>query len=840
MTPRQSEHRSGLRVVRSGWMDGLRQDVVYVARSLARSPGLTAAIVITLALGLGTNAAIFSFLDQVFLQAPAGVASPGRVHRLWIEQPRGNSRVPSISQALSYHEYRVLDAALADQAQLALYALRTAVPLGRGDASATATVAYTTANYFTVLGVQPMIGRAFADAEADVHAPSRVVVISDAFWHRELGAASGAVGTMLTIDGHQYAVVGIAPAHFSGIDLQHVDLWLPLGTFPTHNVGRAPFWESNATIAFSAFGRWAPHADRQVLEARATDAFRHTPRTDFSTSPTAQLSFRSIIEARGPGSRPQEVTLAVRLAVVAIIILFIAGANAINLLLARAMARRREVAVRLALGISRARLARLFVVEGVLLSLAAGAAAVLSAQTTAALVRGLLLPGTEFADGSLSWHVIAFTVGLSLIAGIVAGLVPALQATEPDLARSLRVTLREGVQGRALLPKALVGAQAALSVLLLVGAALCVLSLTNIEQLHIGFDVPRLAYASVQFPAGARPDTVAFTSGMRAAGERLRGAPGVEAVAFAWDEPMRRFGTVKFYTATDSSDSGTEPVPTGSYVSADYFKAIGVPVLRGRSFGDQAQGNSAAAVVVNQTLARTFWPGQDPIGQCIYLQTRQSPCATIVGVVGDAIRERLTEQRAPQLYLPIFQSMRGARPPQVMVIRADPKRLAAVMAQTRSTLRQAFPGGEPGVVRMADRLAPQYHPWELGASLFSVFGGLAMVIAGLGIYSTVSYSVTQRVHELGVRMALGADAADLMRDVIGRGLRPVMSGAVVGAVLSLAGGRFVASRLYGTAPWNPAVIASVVLTLLGAGLVAASIPAWRAAHIDPVRTLNAD
>jgi putative ABC transport system permease protein len=823
------------RVVES--LDACAQDIRFAVRQFRRTPGFTAIAVLTLALGIGANAAIFSFLDQVFLRAPAGVEAPERVRRLWTQMPVGKARTPWITNTLQYHFYTAVADAVRDQAQLALFTTQTNVPLGRSDASGTANIAYATASYFPALGVHPEIGRWFTDAEADVHGAARVVVVGDALWRKRFGGDASALGQSLIVDGREFTIIGVAPPGFSGIDLQQTELWLPLGTMPTRETVRASFWDSSV-IFFSVFGRMMPGADERLVEERATTAYRHAPVTDFPQSDSAQIYFRSIIDARGPGPRPREVSIGIRLAFVAVIILLITAANVVNLLLARAVARRREVAVRLALGISRSRLVRLFVIESVLLSLAAGAAGLLSAQFTGGLLRAQLLPGIQFAHGPLRGMVVAFAVALSLVTGVAAGFVTAAHGSKPDLTRSLKAGAQSGAGVLSLLPKTLVGAQAALSVMLLTGAALLVSSLLNVQRLHIGYDAPRLAFVRIVLPHGERPDSASFAARMREAGDRVLGVPGVEAIAFAREEPMSGFGRVRFYTNTDSSEAPNRPLPTASYVSSEYFRAVGLTFFNGAAFSDQAANSSA--VVVNQEVARTYWPGRNPVGQCIRFQSRDNPCLIVAGVVGDAIRDQLLEDAMPQLYLPIFGSARGNRPPEVMLIRAEPARLPLVMRQASAALRDAFPRGEPVATRMSDRLAPRYRPWQLGAALFSAFGLLALLVAALGIYSNVSYSVTQRVQELGVRIALGARAGDVMRHVVGRGVRPVVGGGIVGAVLALAGARLISSLLYGIAAWNPAVMLTVLLTLLLVAIAAACVPGWRATRIDPVRAMTAD
>ena len=260
-------------------LDEWTQDIRFAVRQFRRSPGFTLIAVLTLALGIGANAAIFSFLDQVFLRAPAGVAAPERVRRLWMQNRGGSAHTLYTQNAIPYHFYKSVAAALPGQAELALYTTQTNVPIGRMDASATASIAYATASYFPALGVHPAIGRSFTDAEADIHDASRVVVVGDAFWRKRLGGETSAIGTSLTIDGRDFTIIGVAPPNFSGIDLQEAELWLPLGTLPIRETGRVSFWESSV-IFFSAFARIPPGVNVRLVEERATNAYRHAPAAD--------------------------------------------------------------------------------------------------------------------------------------------------------------------------------------------------------------------------------------------------------------------------------------------------------------------------------------------------------------------------------------------------------------------------------------------------------------------------------------------------------------------------------------------------------------------------------
>ncbi|HET7564375.1 MAG TPA: FtsX-like permease family protein, partial [Gemmatimonadaceae bacterium] len=535
----------------------------------------------------------------------------------------------------------------------------------------------------------------------------------------------------------------------------------------------------------------------------------------------------------------QEVQIAARLGGVALLVLLIAVANVVNLLLARAVQRRREIAVRLALGISRSRLVRLLVAESVLLAVLAGAAAILAAAWGGRVIRALLLPGVHWATTPLHWRVLAFSLVITLAVGIVAGLIPALQSTTPDLTRALKAGAREGTTQHARLRAALVMLQAALSVVLLVGAALFLDSLRNVRGLDLGYDSNHLVFADVSFetPDSMRDSRVGFD--FAALADRLRAAPGVQQVALASMQPMYGFSWLTYFPEADTI---THKIPDTFFtgVSPEYFAAVGIRVLRGRTFPvGSAPSNT---VVINEALAHALWPGENPIGRCMRFAKRDAPCYTIIGVVENARRSSVIEDATAQYYLPLGRVPGGKYGSQVrtIIVRADPHAMPLVEQEIQSDIRRAFPSGWPVITRMTDQLEPQYRPWRLGATLFTLFGALAMIVAAVGIYSTISYTVNQRVHEFGVRVALGARTHDVVRHVVASALRQVGIGVAVGAALALAGGRLVASLLYGVRPSNPVIMLTVAMVLLCVAAIAALAPAWRAARVDPVIALRAE
>jgi predicted permease len=536
-------------------------------------------------------------------------------------------------------------------------------------------------------------------------------------------------------------------------------------------------------------------------------------------------------------TRPgQESLIGSRLGWVAAIVLVIACANVINLLLARAVRRRREIAVRLALGVSRARLVRLLTVETVVLAGLAGMAALFVAWAGGTLLRGLLLPNVTWYESVLHWRVVVFAGAATLLAGVVAGVIPALQASNPELTQSLKEGAREGAVHKSRLRTAMVVTQAAFSVVLLMGAALFVRSLNNVKGLDIGYDADRLAFGNVQFEAGQRQPRAVVAAAMAELAARLEGRPGVEGVARSFMVPMRGISFTTFYWGNDSSLSLRPNSPTHSPVSASFFQTVGTRIVRGTTFEDHR--GAPKQVVINEAMAGRMWPGRDALGQCIRFVKRDADCYSVVGIAENARQGYVIEDPKPMFYLPLENLPETGPTGSTLIVRARAGAMSAVRAEMTTELRRLFPGADVQVRTMTEELEPEYRSWRLGAELFSAFGVLALLVAVIGIYSTVSYGVTQRRHEFGVRVALGARISDVLRQVIGEGLRVVTLGVVVGVVLALAAGKLIASLLYGVAPWDPVVMLTVSLILLLVAAVAAFMPAWRAARVDPVTALR--
>lgn len=818
-------------------LDTLRQDLAYAARSIRRTPGVTIGIVLTLALGLGVNMAMFGFLDVVFLRPPAGVERPDELRRVWTEIRFVNGA--QFWSGFSYPEYAGMRSALGDRVSTTLYLhpSESRVEIDRHELQARTSLA--SATYFDLLGVRPALGRFFTPEEDRLGDGGPVAVVSHAFWRRHLGGDASALGGEIRIASRPYTVIGVAAEGFAGVELDATDVWLPLAT--QQGSATRPWWTNRNVNGFQVVLRSDASVSDALLAQRIAMGLASAEAQAGPADTAHVVRLGSIVRAQGPGTRAQEVRIATRLAGVTIIVLLIACANVINLLLARAVRRRREIAVRLAMGISRVRLARLLLTESVLLALLATAAALVAASWGGSLLRALLLPDVKWADSAspLHWRVVALALVTGVGAGLVAGLLPAMQSVKTELTNALKAGASDGHARRSRLRSTLVVAQAALSVVLLVGAGLFVSSLSNVRDVRVGYDARQIVFGAIQHDVRDSVRDARQPQSFREVAERLRGMSGVDEVALARLAPTRGFSMIEYMPDVDTAGH-PRPRTTYNLVSPEFFDATGMRVLRGETFPRNAGGAMPPVVVVNEAMANAQWPGMEVVGRCMRFPPDEQ-CWRIIGVVETAMFNELLEKPSPQFYLPLDNPpARAGTWFSALIVRARPGARDAAAAAMQRALREAFPSGRPRINTMEEYLEPEYRPWRLGATLFTAFGLLALIVAAVGIYSTVAYTVAQRTHEFGVRTALGARAGDILRQVIGGSLRTVAVGVIVGILLAIAGGRFVASLLYGIEPGDPRVMAAVAAALLAIAAVAAFAPARRAARVDPVVALRTE
>jgi putative ABC transport system permease protein len=832
------------------WLDTVKQDIGYAWRSIRRTPGTTATIIITLALGIGMNAATFSVLDQIFLRPPAGVRDADEVRRVFLRYRTGRDGLPAYAGGMTFPVYRAVASAAGSSTQLAVTTGFTPMIVGGTRAGYSAEVLYTSANYFSVLGVRPAMGRFYSEDEARPGTVVNAIVVSHRFWKTHLGGDSSIVNTPIKLGiGDQlpveWTVIGVAAPSFEGLELNPVDMWAPLGARPFADrpaeEGRT-MWESSRVNRFVVIARVGDEASISAMEARTTAEARAVARSllGIEADSTLAVVTTPLIRAQGPVARDQGVTIATRLQGVGIIVLIIACANVVNLLLARAASRRREIAVRLALGISRRRLIRLITIESVLLAFCAAAGALVLAEWGGRILRASLIEEVRWAQPALHAHVIWATLAVALGCGLIAGIIPALQCSRPELTGDLKGGSRGSTGHRSRLRAGLLVAQAALSVTLLVGAALLVRTFDNVAGLDLGFDRDRVLYARVRFDPGQEPPLAVRQAAVRDAMTRLEARRVVDAVARSDTRPMSEVGFRPFWWDADSSRSIMQRVPIGHEVSSGYFGVTGMRMLRGRSFADST--GIPDEVVVNEALAKLMWPQGEPIGRCMRFNKSDARCMTVVGVVSNARRRQLIEQPWPLFYLPMESEAAAARSAggTMLLARARAGGADVAAAELNAALREVLPTGYITVTRLSDALDPLYRPWRLGAQLFAGVGVLALLVAVIGIYSTMAHSVGQRTREFGVRMALGANLRDVINQVVGEGMRVIVIGVAIGVVLAIVAGRLVASLLYGVQPTDPSAMLLAAATLLLVAIFAAVIPAWRAARVDPVTALRGE
>ena len=834
-------------VRRHSWLnalDSVRRDWSFAWRSLRRSPGVAATVMITLALGIGANAATFSFLDEMYVRPPEGIEAPSTLRRIWVEHTRTGDGVPIKSQAMNYPMYQALAAATGDSLSVALYDTDGSLRVGRAlDAPRIRTI-YASANYFDVLGLRAERGRLFTRDESRFTDPGNVVVLSDAFWRSYFGAREDVLGTQLDVGSRPHTIIGILAPPFRGLGVQSMDAWVPLATYEKPSWMREPWWESTNIYSFGAVARVPSSFSEREFALRATQRVRALNRdrdgVDADTLMTAEAG--SIIAARGPGTPGTELLISTRLGGGAVILLLIAATNVINVLLARAVARRREIALRLALGVSKSQLIRLLVTESMLLTVIAAVVAGFVGWWGGAALRHLLLPDVEWTKPAFDIRIALFTLAVAGGSGLIASLVPALQSSRADVATALTESAQGGGRRhRSFLRQSLVIVQAGLSVALVLGAALFVRSLHNIQSLDIGYDASRLLYAYPRFADGEAPPATTIAAGLREVAHRLQRHPGVEGTAPIAIEPMQGFSFVQFYYGADSASALGPNSPTVSVVSPDFFKAAGIRIREGRGFASDATDSPAAEVVVNEAAARLLWPGRSALGECLVFTKRESPCTTVVGVSSSSRRARVLESSPlPQIYLPLGHAAMPQLKGTTLMVRAQPAAFGAITAELRTLIRQTWPTSAPEITPMTASLEPEYRPWRLGATLFGTFAILAVLVAAVGVFGTVSYDVTQRRREFGIRLALGAGVGDVLRQVTGESTRTVAIGVVLGAAASVALGHLIAALLYDIAPDDPPTLLGVGALLLAISAVAALIPAWRATRIDPVETLRSD
>jgi predicted permease len=810
------------------WWHGGVQDLRQAGRALLREPRFTGFVVLTLALGLGGVATMFGVADRLFLRSAVGVQAPDALVRLYLRFDEEEG--PRLTPWVPYVTGRAIRDVSRGFAGVTLYRYDKWLVQAGGE-TRPRPVNEVGPRYFDVLGATPRIGRFFGGPE-----PSdgeRVAVIAHRFWLEAFGGDPGVLGRTLAMPGGEHTIVGVAAEGFHGPHLAPVDVWVPLADAEAGNRN----WWVLARV------RPAPDGDRDasrraaVDEAQAVHA-RTDPGRSFQWASGGVVS-SAPIRADDAGQEPAEVAIARLLMAVTVVVLLIGTANVTNLFLARLAGRQREVAVRLALGAGRWRLARLLFAETVLVALLAAAASLPLAYVAGEALRGVLLPEVAWTASPLDLRVLALTGGVALLVGALVGLLPLRRAGRSDVADNLRGAGR-GTSGRGFrLHSALAASQMALSAALLVGAGLFLRSFHHLRVTDLGFDAEKavaVTFHALEPGAWRSPSEREHRIYLRAL-ETVRSDPGLDAAAVTLGLPfLYNFGRSVAVPGRDSIPSLPGGGPYLSAVTETYFDAVGTPLVLGRGFTAGEIGGEERVIVVSESMAEQLWPGQDPLGRCVQVGGPADPCWSVVGVARDVHRVGYREPPSMQYYLPLGTP--GGFGGLALVLRPRDR---AALARLRPTLERVDPlVAYVEMTPLASLLEPQARPWRLGAWVLGMAAALALLVAVSGVYGVLSYLVEQRRREIGVRMALGASRRDIGRLVLRTGLGATALGAGGAAIVVAVGGRRLQPLLFETSVADPVVFTASVGVLAAAAVVACLLPAARAAGVEPTVTLRGE
>ena len=801
------------------WLRQLGQDLKYGLRTMRRSPGFAAVAVLTLALGIGANTAIFSVVNAVLLR-PLPYRDPARLvtvlHDGWKPVAPAN-----------FFDWREQSSSFESVAAAQLWSLTMT---GQGQPEQLELL-QTSAEMFRVLGVDAALGRTFASGE-DQPGREHVVVLSHGFWLRRFGGAPNVVGQQVALDGEPYTIVGVMPPEFQFAPFwaTHAEAWVPLNLGQRVNDRRGQ--------SLRVFARLKPGVSLEQAQAEMETINRRLAEQHPRENEGLTVSVDPLHEKVVGKSRP---ALLIILGAVGFVLL-IACANVANLMLAKSALRQREIAVRIALGAGRWRVARQLLTESLILSLAGGGAGLLLASWSNTALASLgpdTLPRVHTA--SLDVSVLLFTLGLSLVVGLLFGLAPALRSTKTDLSESLKS--REGLaRGRRheRVRQLLVVGEVAVSLVLLVGGGLMMRSFLRLTSVDPGFDPHGVTTATVRL-AGPRYATdeqrAAFFQRLTT---QLGSLPSVKSASAINHIPLGGDVWTFGFTVEGRPVPPESQRPSAVYrvVRPDYFRTMGAVLLKGRDFTERDDATSTGVVIVNDALARRQWPGEDPLGKRITVNSEGTKTREVVGVVRDLKQGEWASEPQPEMYLPHLQA-------------ASPRSMTLVLRTTSNELEvgpeirrevwaidKDLPISQ--VTSMDDVVSESVAQQRFNALLIGLFAATALILAAVGVYGVMSHAVAQRTHEIGVRMALGARGRDVLGMIIRQGLVLTLIGLAVGVAGALALMRVMNSLLYGVSATDPLVFGGVVLTLMLSALLACYVPARRATKVDPLIALRHD
>lgn len=773
-----------------------------------------------------------SFLDALLLRPPAYVSDPKSLQRVYFTDsfPGFGEFTTSVT---SYPVFRDLGAVRGFSQLGAFFA--TEVSLDRGAQARKARAALVTPSFLAMLRVKPRLGRLFLASEGNPGSSGEVAILSHELWRSAFAGSPDVIDRQLVVGNGVFTVIGVLPKGFRGIDLSPVDLWLPM-TAATGIIGK-DWAESRGSQFLEIAGRLQPGYLRKAAADEATAVFRAASSAAGRPKPGSRISLAPVQRARGPDAAPS-VSVATWLTGLSWIVLLVACGNVAGLLLIRGLDRSSELTLRLALGASPSRLARLVLFDGAVIGGLGAVAAWLVFGVLTMLLERFFFPASGGQFGRLDPRDLVLVVGLSALAGLGSGLVPAFWASRLRQLGSLRGGGRQASARRSFVQTALAAMQLALTFALVVAALALVRSLNNVVALDLGMDAERVIVVTVDLEAdgysAARVDTF-----FKAAAARVEKLPGVESVSLA--------ATIPFATsqAVSLSVPGVAELPQlatgGPYINAvseDFFRTMGSRIVRGRSFTSHGT-SSAPEAILNETMAALLWPNRPAIGRCVKIGGAEAPCSTVVGVVEDTRREALIEDQTMQFFVPLEQA------PKHLVSRALFARISLPARDKVGAIRREIQALAPELPYvegrpLSDLLQPQLRRWRLGARVLTAFGLLSLGLAALGLYGVVGHTMARRSFELGVRFALGASRRHVTWLALKQGLLIALAGSAGGAVIALLGAPRLQPLLFGVSASNPLILSAAATVIVAVAILASYVPSRRASRLDPGAVLRFD
>ena len=822
-------------------MSQFLQDLKYGARLLVKAPGFTVVAALSLALGIGANTTIFTLVNAVLLN-PLPVEDPSQLVSVWTTDERNQNSGFGFLQTSPMNFKDIRDKNEVFSGLAAHTGLPLSITGGTGDPQQVFGE-IVTGNYLTVLGAKPLLGRGFLPDEDQVPGAKLVCILGYGEWQKRFGGDTGIVGRTISLNGQPFTVVGVMPKGFKGTNaIGAPALWVPYMTYPVTTNG---FFlelikpDGRRGLVFNVTGRLKPGISVRQAEANVKTIARQLADAYPNDNQGRGVTLVPLAQATiNPGFRSNIVIAGGLLMTIVGLVLLIACANVANLLLARAAVRQKEIAVRLSLGATRPQLVRQLLTEGTLLALLGGGAGLLLAYWAQGVLWSFRPPflNVDAIDTHPDGRVLVFTIAVAFATGILFGLAPALQASRPDLAVELKEKTSAPTAGRGpfSLRNVLVAGQIALSLVALIGAGLFLRSLQNAQGISPGFDVDHLAVLS--FDLGAQGYTAERGKQFQQRVlERVASIPGVQSATLGSTVPLFAGGFARtvFLEGQDASDRRAGKLVQITVASAHYLETLGIPLMRGRTLSDRDQPNTPSAVVVNETMAKRFWPDQDAIGKRFKF-FGQDNFQQVVGVAKDSKYNFIGEDPTPYIYQATTQVY---QPGLSLFVRAGNP--TAVLGTVRGEVQQ-LDRNLPlqNVFTLSDIFGQSLWAPRMGAWLLAIFAGLSLVLAVIGIYGVMAYSVSQRTRELGIRMALGASRNDVVRLVVGQGLRLTLAGVLIGLGVSFAVSRLVVSLLFNVSPTDIVTFSVVPAVLALAAIGATYLPALRATRIDPLLALR--